>query len=470
MSVFSKSLLLASALIVVGLPLEGATMDEIGRNVSTELEAALTELSTLRAAIAQEKIPLSEKLNGLEDQVVEQRQSLARAQRSADNKLVELNALKTEVKGLRDEHNYIAGLLSEYVRVFETRIHISEVQEYSELIDTTKSVSSKPDLEFIEKSRQQVALLEGSLSRMERLMGADSFSGHALSPSGVLENGTFVVAGPVAVFSSQDSESGGLVQLQLGSPEPTVVDLGAETTSAVRSLVESGTGSLPVDASLGNALKIAATEDNLIDHLKKGGPVMVPIIGLGIAAVLIALFKWIRLSQNHLVAPADLQLVLSYIKTGKLDKAKEHTGKIKGVVGEVLDTAVDNYREKKEYIEEILYERMLGAKPALESMLPVIALTAATAPLLGLLGTVTGMINTFNMITVFGTGDPRMLSAGISEALITTKFGLVTAVPALICHAIVSRKAKGILGSMEQVTVGFINGVPEAGQTESDPS
>ena len=91
-----------------------------------------------------------------------------------------------------------------------------------------------------------------------------------------------------------------------------------------------------------------------------------------------------------------------------------------------------------------MYEKMLSAKPALERWIPLIALTAATAPLLGLLGTVTGMINTFNMITVFGTGDPRMLSGGISEALITTKFGLVVAVPALICHAFVTPKGQGV--------------------------
>jgi len=113
-----------------------------------------------------------------------------------------------------------------------------------------------------------------------------------------------------------------------------------------------------------------------------------------------------------------------------------------------------------------MYEKMLSAKPALERFIALIALTAATAPLLGLLGTVTGMINTFNMITVFGTGDPRMLSGGISEALITTKFGLVVAVPALICHAFVTRKVKGVLGSMEQVSIGFINGLPDARKSD----
>ncbi len=468
MSFQTPSLLLIALLTLGGLRVAGQSIEQIGAGVTSDLETALKELATLQATIAEEKVPLAEKLNELESQVVEKRQGLARAQRSADNKLVELNALKTEVKGLRDEHNYIAGLLGEYVRVFETRIHIGEVQQYADLVGKTKAASANADLEFIDKTRQQVALLEGALGRMERLMGGDSFDGHALSPSGVLEQGKFVVVGPVAVFASNETETGGLAQLQLGSPEPTVVDLGTEATAAVRELASTGSGSLPVDGSLGNALKISATEDTLFEHLKKGGPVMVPIIGLGVIAVLIALLKFVRLSTNKLVAPADLQLVLSHLKTGNVQKAKDHSAKIKGVVGEVLVTAVDNYREKKEYIEEILYERMLGAKPALESWLPVIALTAATAPLLGLLGTVTGMINTFNMITVFGTGDPRMLSAGISEALITTKFGLVTAVPALICHAIVSRKAKSILGSMEQVTVGFINGVPESAATEGE--
>tara|TARA_A100001037_G_scaffold293075_1_gene309225 strand:+ start:321 stop:1733 length:1413 start_codon:yes stop_codon:yes gene_type:complete len=468
MSIKSRSLLLAVGLTLGGLSAVGQSVEQIGAGVTSDLEAALKELSTLQATIAEEKVPLAEKLNELESDVIAKRQSLARAQRSADNKLVELNALKTEVKGLSDEHNYIAGLLAEYVRVFETRIHIGEVQQYSDLIEQTKAVSANADLEFIDKTRQQVLLLEGALDRMQRLMGGDSFGGHALSPSGVLEQGKFVVVGPVAVFASNETETGGLAQLQLGSPEPTVVDLGPEATTAVRELVSSGSGSLPLDGSLGNALKISATEDTLIEHLKKGGPVMIPIVGLGIIAVLIALLKFIRLSSIQLVAPADLQLVLSLLKTGNVQKAKDHAANIKGMAGDVLVTAVANYREKKEYIEEILYERMLGAKPSLESWLPVIALTAATAPLLGLLGTVTGMINTFNMITVFGTGDPRMLSAGISEALITTKFGLVTAVPALICHAIVSRKAKGILGSMEQATVGFINGVPDYAETATE--
>jgi len=83
----------------------------------------------------------------------------------------------------------------------------------------------------------------------------------------------------------------------------------------------------------------------------------------------------------------------------------------------------------------------------------------ALCPLLGLLGTVTGIINTFKLITVFGTGDVKTLSGGISEALITTEFGLIVAIPSLLLHALLSRKARGIVDQMEKYSVAFVNQV-----------
>ena len=87
------------------------------------------------------------------------------------------------------------------------------------------------------------------------------------------------------------------------------------------------------------------------------------------------------------------------------------------------------------------------------------AITAAAAPLLGLLGTVIGMIKTFQLITIFGTGDAKSLSSGISEALVTTALGLIVAIPTLILHGALSRMAKHKLGLLEQLSVAFVNGV-----------
>lgn len=447
-------------LLSVGL-LHAQNLEQLQDSFKSDLESALTVLSAAQKKIADEKVPLSKKINELEARVIEKRQELSRLERSSDNQLVELNALKTQTKGLNEEKAYLNGLISEYAQLFETRIHITEVDTYQSAVRALQSASKNPDLSPEEFADAQVALLDASIDRLESLIGGKKFTSDALAPSGVLENGEVILMGPFAVFASSDTASAGLAQLQLGSPKPTVVDLGAERTAVIRQLSDAGKGEFPVDPTMGNALKIAATQDNLIEHMKKGGPVMLPIVGLGLAAVLIALMKWLQLSSIKLATPADLQLILSQIRTDNAPKALKHIDTMKGYVGDVLKSAVENRHEKKEYLEEIMYEKMLSAKPALERWIPLIALTAATAPLLGLLGTVTGMINTFNMITVFGTGDPRMLSGGISEALITTKFGLVVAVPALICHAFVTRKVKGVLGSMEQISVGFINGLSD---------
>ena len=441
--------------------LHAQNLEQLQDSFKSDLESALTVLSASQKKIADEKVPLSKRINELEARVIEKRQELSRLERSSDNQLVELNALKTQTKGLNEEKAYLNGLISEYAQLFETRIHITEVDTYQPAVRALQSASKNPDLSPGDFADAQVALLDASIDRLESLIGGKKFTSDALAPSGVLENGEVILMGPFAVFASADTASAGLAQLQLGSPKPTVVDLGAERTAVIRQLSDAGKGEFPIDPTMGNALKIAATQDNLIEHMKKGGPVMLPIVGLGLAAVLIALMKWLQLSSIKLATPADLQLILSQIRTDNAPKALKHIDTMKGYVGDVLKSAVENRHEKKEYLEEIMYEKMLSAKPALERWIPLIALTAATAPLLGLLGTVTGMINTFNMITVFGTGDPRMLSGGISEALITTKFGLVVAVPALICHAFVTRKVKGVLGSMEQISVGFINGLSD---------
>jgi biopolymer transport protein ExbB len=104
-----------------------------------------------------------------------------------------------------------------------------------------------------------------------------------------------------------------------------------------------------------------------------------------------------------------------------------------------------------------MYEKMLDTRLKLQSYLPFVALAASAAPLLGLLGTVTGMINTFKLITVFGSGDARTLSSGISEALVTTEFGLIVAIPSLLLYAFLSRKARRLTDLMEKTAVSFLN-------------
>jgi biopolymer transport protein ExbB len=123
----------------------------------------------------------------------------------------------------------------------------------------------------------------------------------------------------------------------------------------------------------------------------------------------------------------------------------------------MLATGIEHIDEPKDLVEEVMYEEMLTTRMSVSKLTPFLAVCASTAPLMGLLGTVTGIINTFKLITVFGSGDVKTLSGGISEALITTELGLVVAISALVLYAFLSRKAKSITDNMEQIAILFMN-------------
>jgi len=456
------TLFLALALATGLSAAEYGKFDSLAAQAAADLQKALAELAEAQKQIAEEKIPLAAKLNQMEEDIARKRRDLERAQRAQDNKLVELNALKAELKKRGDEQQYLVSLLNEYARLFETRVHITEVQAYQPAVEKAKAAVENADLTAVEKLERQTALLRTSLERLKNLEGGHIFAASALSPAGLMQKGKVALAGPVALFVDDAGAVAGLAELQLGSPEPSVIEVGAEFLPGIKQVVAGQPGEIPLDGSQGNALKLSAIKETWGEHILKGGPVMAPILLLGLICLLICAYKIFQIRRIRVATPKDLQGILECLRQEDRDGSLAIAGLFNGPIGDLLITAVNHAREKKEYLEEVLYEKMLLTKPRIERLLPFIALAAAAAPLLGLLGTVTGMINTFNLITVYGTGDPKTLASGISEALITTEFGLIVAIPALLIHAFLSRKVKGVLGTMEQLTVGFINGVPEA--------
>jgi biopolymer transport protein ExbB len=123
----------------------------------------------------------------------------------------------------------------------------------------------------------------------------------------------------------------------------------------------------------------------------------------------------------------------------------------------VLCTTLANAERDREAIEDAVGEAVLKETPRIERFGAAITVFAAVAPLLGLLGTVTGMITTFDVITEFGTGDPKLLAGGISEALITTKLGLMVAIPTLLIGTLLRGWAEAIQVNMERAALHVIN-------------
>jgi biopolymer transport protein ExbB len=135
----------------------------------------------------------------------------------------------------------------------------------------------------------------------------------------------------------------------------------------------------------------------------------------------------------------------------------------------VLTAGLAGRNEDRETQENILQEAILREAPRLERFLAVLGILAAIAPLLGLLGTVTGMIGTFRVITLYGTGDPRMMSGGISEALVTTELGLAVAIPIMLLHTFLGRRVDHIIGDMEEKAVALTN-ISQKARRQNGPS
>ena len=170
-------------------------------------------------------------------------------------------------------------------------------------------------------------------------------------------------------------------------------------------------------------------DKTIMETLQAGGLVAYVIAALGLLALLLVL---VRMFLLYRASKVDKN-VLVEIKSGELSEAfANKLDNLGGPLGRVLQKTYGAFYSDREARENIIQESILGELNFLDKFGALILVLAAVSPLLGLLGTVTGMISTFDIITEFGTGDPKLLSSGISEALITTKLGLVVAIPALL--------------------------------------
>ncbi|MCA8902631.1 MAG: MotA/TolQ/ExbB proton channel family protein [Hyphomonas sp.] len=214
--------------------------------------------------------------------------------------------------------------------------------------------------------------------------------------------------------------------------------------STMGSLISAGPDQLvraPVDPSKGNLFGILGDLPKLSDRLKDGGPVGAVIMALLAVGLLLGLYKVFTL----------FTMGGSMRRTAKTRQAGD---------GNPLARLFEVYEQNRgsdiETLELKLDEQILGESPRIERFNDIIKVLASVAPLLGLLGTVIGMIITFTAITIYGAGDPKLMAGGISVALMTTVFGLVAAIPLLLIHAVVSSMARGNQQILDEQAAGLI--------------
>lgn len=202
-----------------------------------------------------------------------------------------------------------------------------------------------------------------------------------------------------------------------------------------------------VDPSRGSLLGLLIQAPSLKERIDQGGVVGYVIIVLGIIGLLIAVWRL---------------LYLSGVGAGIRKQLKSEAPSEKNPLGRILKVYDDNADTDTETLELKLDEAILREAPSLERWQGGIKVLAAVAPLLGLLGTVTGMIATFQAITLFGTGDPKLMAGGISQALVTTVLGLCVAIPLVLLHSWVAGRSRGLIEILEEQTAGIIARKAEA--------
>ena len=217
------------------------------------------------------------------------------------------------------------------------------------------------------------------------------------------------------------------------------------------------TQTLEIDPSLGKLMK--NRHRTLGERFQAGGIWMYPIFTFGFAALAVALIK-AQVSFKAKRAPKNIvQHIIALIHANKENDALALAQKAPYPYKNLLTSFVQKREIEKPLLEEISYEHMLDVGEKLYSGLGFISITAAISPLLGLLGTVTGIIKTFGDLSLYGAGNSQVMSAGISEALITTEFGLIVAIPAIVIHALLTKRAKAVLADMEKISAAFLGGL-----------
>jgi biopolymer transport protein ExbB len=198
---------------------------------------------------------------------------------------------------------------------------------------------------------------------------------------------------------------------------------------------------LAVDPSRGELLLALIDTPSHKERVQQGGYVGAVIITLGIAALLVGLWRWVVIAVTS-------HKVNAQRKSERIDPSNP--------LGRVLGVAEQNRDADTETLELKLDEVVLRESSKLENFLWLVKTVSVVAPLLGLLGTVTGMIKTFQAITLFGAGDPRMMAGGISEALVTTMLGLMTAIPLVLLSDTLANSTRKVIDILEEKSAGLI--------------
>ena len=407
-----------------------APIDTMVANINEakqRLERTENKISKVRGALANE-------VRMLEQQVLRLRNETAVMRRKMDERTLSLSQLETRLSSWQEQHVYQLNLLDRFLlQSGEERVSLQQLT----ILEKVQKVGEQAQYH----ANQQVP--------------------HFTQGQVVLENGTIEKAqtlslGPITWYLSQDSNIAGIAAIKNGLLS-SISTFDLHEIDNLRTLANDRHGLIKLDPTLGRATTRQQASDGMVEHVIKGGVWVIPIVIFGVVSALIALFKVVQLWRlprvKRVVSGKAMESINGSTESGSLGSCSDNS--FEGMQHALYHIA--KHAETSAQRDDELFSQLQQDKIKLEKYNGTIAVTAAVAPLLGLLGTVSGMIETFRMMTAFGASDPEVISGGIAKALVTTELGLVVAIPALILNAVLSRKSRQYYDELESFALVLSN-------------
>lgn len=347
--------------------------------------------------------------------------------------------LNTRMGDLRELFGVLQQVAGDTKGIVENSVISSQIpgrgEFLSALISKAGSSHTLPDISELERLWYEIQREMVETGRVVR------YDAEVVSPEGGRENAEVVRVGAFNVIQGDrylnwEPESASLVQLAR-QPAGRYVS----TASGFANAAPGEMTDFWLDPSRGALLSMLIRAPDLKERVEQGGTVGYLILGLGCIALLIALERLVTL--NIIGRKVKRQVGASEVSDNN-------------PLGRIIQVYRDHRTADMETLEMKLGEAVMGETPRLVRFLALLKTISVVAPLMGLLGTVTGMINTFQAMTLFGTGDPKLMAGGISQALVTTVLGLVVAIPTVLLHTLVSGRSKEVVQILEKQAVGII--------------
>ncbi|PHI37910.1 energy transducer TonB [Pseudoalteromonas sp. GCY] len=375
----------------------------------------------------------------------ERNQALAKSERLETNfeeneiKLANLSdTLSKRMGTLKELFGVLQQVAGDSSNKFATSVVSAEIKgrddymtELAKKMGSTSRLASIEDIEKVWFEMQREMTEQGKVSRFNTEV---IVAGGAKQNKEVLRVGAFnlIADGKYLTYNNDTQTLSELTR----QPASRFTSTAGELQSA-----KTGSVDFALDPTGGSILGLLVQAPNTEEQVHQGGAVGYVILGVGLLALLIAIERFV-----------SLMLMGSKINR----QLKDSVARDDNPLGRVMKVKEQYPNVAYDTLELKLSEAILREMPKITRNLTLIKIISVVAPLLGLLGTVTGMINTFQAITLFGTGDPKLMAGGISQALVTTVLGLVVAIPTVFLYTLLNTRSRNLLLILQEQSAGII--------------